>query len=539
MDTDTKAIARALIALTALAIVVGNSTDSPWVGLIAPAALVLALAGLVRLGERSARAYWAFSTSAVLLLGFGMWLSRATGPWAFTLVWGSICLLDFTVAAVNEFSGRYRHALGFSVVSAVVGIAWPATVAAASANPPTIGILLARVGVTSAAFAFLLLAAWRWAVGRSLSVGPLGDASPQPYSDAPSASTASLTVPPTTSGTSAPVEESTPEVLPVTGNLFGSDKPPEVPDLSGFEDQRPPAAEPAVSGSQVDASPEAPDIVGVAESEGPVISAVPLPGGETAVLAPGGGVSRWKDGRRTGSGTVPVRTPLGIVSTAGGRLVLVDGAGRMVEIEFTTDGVEDTHAAVTGPVRCYAVEPSGATVAYAGEAPGVFGFVVAEDRLSYLVPGLEHVKALAYSADGARLACGTADGAVTMVDLRTGERTVIAAAGEPAAAASLLAWSPRGWVAATTASGLVLWTSDNRTVSAAASQPATALAVERASGDVAIGGADGRVRVYSADLAATSYEVQAAESAIVSLAFRPDGALLAAGANGRVVDIRR
>ena len=512
-------------------VTLGLGTGSVWAGVITPVALLGALLGLVQLDEGSTARFWALSLGSAALLGVAMWLSGGRGAWWLAVVWGVVALIQISAAVANSFSRPYRAAIAFGLFCLAVCAAWP--FAAGASELPDMSWVRTygpQALLGAGLFGGGWLVAWLWVRWRRSHAEAGFDAHWEP---SPSPEAAYVT--------SAPAEPE-PAAVFDPSILFGSSQPPEIPDLSALDDQRPlrperHAAPPApVEPAAREQATGAPAVVTVAEPGSPVVSAVPLIGGGLAVLAEDGGLSRWQGGVLSASGQVPVKEPLGLVATAEGRVVLVEGAGRMVELEFTEDGVANTHAAVTGSARCFAGKPFGAIVAYAGDAPGVFGFVVAEDKLRFLAGEIEDVRALAYSADGSRLACATADGQVIVLDLRAEERRTLDDAG---GTVSLLASSPRGWVAVVGEKRVVMWGEGGAVGGAWTLEgSAVALAVDTHGGDVAVGGRRGQVRVRSADLSQDRYDVQAIDGAIASLAFVDGGGLLVAGKNRRVVEVR-
>lgn len=266
----------------------------------------------------------------------------------------------------------------------------------------------------------------------------------------------------------------------------------------------------------------------------PVLAVTPLIGGGIAVLQEGGGISRWEGGAKTASGSVRVVRPLGLAAAAEGRVVLVEGAGRMVELAFVDAGVRNTHACVTGPTRCFAGKPFGAQVAYAGESPGVSVFVVAEELTREIASDIEGVRALAYSPDGRLLACA-ADGGIVVLDLKTGSREELDQAGS---AVTRLAASTFGWIATLEDKRVVLWGADNSIEAEwKLSGAPTCLAVDPANGAVAVGGSRGHVRVRAGDLRAARFSEQVLQGAVAALTFTDGGEIVAAGKSGVVVRV--
>jgi hypothetical protein len=293
------------------------------------------------------------------------------------------------------------------------------------------------------------------------------------------------------------------------------------------EREREPEPEPTRAPPEAELEPE-PRFREVFHVSRPVLDVAPLIGGGIAVLQDDGVLSRWHDGEQTGFGREPVEDPLGLVPSAEGRVVLVEAAGRMVELEFDNRGLENTHACATGPVRCFAGKPFGAQVAFAGP-DGVSAFVIQEDVCRTLVDDIDGVRALAYSADGRFLACARDDGTVIVVDLRTKSRKDLEDPGSPAAR---LAASPLGWVGALEDKRVILWQEQGAIAATwrLGGLP-TCLAVDPRNGDVAVGGSRGHVRVRSADLRSTLFDEKVLEGRVNTLASADEG-LIVAGASG-------
>ncbi|HEX6523383.1 MAG TPA: hypothetical protein VF070_25790 [Streptosporangiaceae bacterium] len=238
-----------------------------------------------------------------------------------------------------------------------------------------------------------------------------------------------------------------------------------------------------------------------------------------------------------------------------------------------------------GAVNAVAYDPSGTTLAAAGESNGVTLWDTATGMREHTLPVATALYGLAFDPAAALLAGAGSDGTVTLWDTRTRLRTRTLT--QDSAAVDSVAFSPDGTVLASTGDdGMITlwrtrtWTSDVLRVgdgpvnSVAFSPDGRLLAAACADGDVRIwnlarpralpqvfagnggpvravafsrdgkmlasGGDDGTVRVWDAHSGA-SRDVFSSTAKVRAVAFSPDGSQLASGGNDdavRLWDVR-
>jgi WD40 repeat protein len=154
---------------------------------------------------------------------------------------------------------------------------------------------------------------------------------------------------------------------------------------------------------------------------------------------------------------------------------------------------------------------------------------------------------LAVRPDGKRVAVGTADGALTLLDVTVNPPNPSPAVSAHLAGVAGVAYSPDGrWVATCGGDGVArLWAAPDAGPPAAARRfepptpegvsPASAVAFAADGRTIAVGGKDPTVRLWDARTGAEVRTLRGATDWVTAVAFRPDGqGLLAAGADRTV-----
>lgn len=193
------------------------------------------------------------------------------------------------------------------------------------------------------------------------------------------------------------------------------------------------------------------------------------------------------------------------------------------------------HAA---PVTCVAFSPRGKLLASGGDRTVIVWDAARRALRHRLQAHTETVTGLAFSPDGATVASGSTDATLLLWDVASGQlRKGIACESGPVEG---LAFSPDGSVVATAhGAGVKLWdpASGELRGKIAEGEQAVTLAFSLDSAILAVGCADGRIKLWDRNAGTLVQTLEGHAAAVGALAFAPAGNLLASGSADRTVKL--
>jgi hypothetical protein len=262
-------------------------------------------------------------------------------------------------------------------------------------------------------------------------------------------------------------------------------------------------------------------------------------GGHHVLLAADGRVLDWADGKPEVETDVRMEEPLGLAAAADA-VVAAGAGGQLAAVQVQAAGIRllGQHA-LDGRIASFALNPFGTIAAVAlARPPAVQAVVLATGDAQPLDAEDGLTTAMAFSADGRRLALGRSDGTLAVFDMAT-RRLEGPVLEPPAKGAAIVAVAPSpvgGWVTAHASGHLLRWDAAGaRAGESTETGTITSIAIDPASGRIAVGRSDGHVAVHPAALDGPAASHAMADGPIARVLFEDQGGGLLCAARGGAV----
>ncbi|MCU0487079.1 MAG: hypothetical protein MUC85_13325, partial [Anaerolineales bacterium] len=268
--------------------------------------------------------------------------------------------------------------------------------------------------------------------------------------------------------------------------------------------------------------------------------------GQCLVLAKNGSLGLYEDGELKAKTKIDLMSPVGLASAARGELAAIGRNGKLLVLKLSETGFEVVReGALSIPVRSYALNPFGTLLACChpdmSKVSGVFLGKMEEKVFS---DQIETPTALSFSPDGRYLAIGSEAGSVHIFDVATRQQTQVLEIadtdleGAVRQVAGFKKDAQPCWLVTYADEQVGLWSAEGELLDQTTlSFAPECLAVDVARERFAVGGEEGLVEVYSAELL-LEMDGQAHNGKLIQLAFdKSSGQLFSAGSDNIIREI--
>ena len=268
--------------------------------------------------------------------------------------------------------------------------------------------------------------------------------------------------------------------------------------------------------------------------------------GQCLALVKNGNLGLYEDGELVTKTKIDLAAPVGLACAARGELAVIGRNGKLLVLKLSETGFEVVRdGALSIPVRSYALNPFGTLLACChpdmSKVNGVFLGKMEEKVFS---DQIESPTALSFSPDGRYLAIGSEAGSVHIFDVATRQQTQVLEIadtdleGAVRQVAGFKKDTQPCWLVTYEDEQVGLWDADGELIDQTTlSFAPECLAVDVARERFAVGGAEGQVEIYSAELLLEN-DGQAHDGKVFQLAFdKSSGQLFSAGSDNIIREI--
>jgi hypothetical protein len=268
--------------------------------------------------------------------------------------------------------------------------------------------------------------------------------------------------------------------------------------------------------------------------------------GQCLVLAKSGSLGLYEDGELKAKTKIELMSPVGLACAARGELAAIGRNGKLQVLKLSETGFEVVReGALSIPVRSYALNPFGTLlVCCHPDMSKVNGLFLGKMEEKVFSDQIETPTALGFSPDGRYLAIGSEAGSVHIFDVATRQQTQVLEItdtdleGAVLQVAGFKQDAQPCWLVTYADEQVGLWSAEGELMDQTTlSFAPECLAVDVARERFAVGGTEGLVEIYSADLL-LEMDGQAHDGKVFQLVFdKSSGLLFSAGSDQIVKEI--